>query len=130
MTITNCIAICQMAGSVQDSRIWRESQLFAAFESSRKPLTGVFLGDSGYMLTLSFNSRNQQERAYTYAHCVNEAVKVVVTCCSDSICIDSICINQLAPGSGGGGDSGSGAGITDDDTSGMPKHVPSVAYLN
>ena len=34
------------------------------------------------------------------------------------------------PRSGCGGSSGSGAGITEDDTSGMPKHVPLVTYLN
>ena len=99
--------------------------MFAAFESPRKPLIGVFLGDSGYMVTPIINLHNQQERAYTDAHCVDVAVKVAVTCSSDSTCI-----NQLAPGSGCGGGSGSGAGITDDDTSGMPTHVPLATYLN
>ena len=76
------------------------------------------------MLTLILNPWTH-ERPYTYALCVNVAVKVAVTCCSVSTCI-----NQLAPGSGCGGGSGSGAGTTDDDTSGMPKHVLLVTYLN
>ena len=118
------LSFAKWPGSVQDSRIMRESQLFAALESPRKPLTGVFLGDSGYMLTLILNSRDHK-RAYTDAHCVDVAVKVAVTCC-----INSSCINQLAPDSGCGGGSGSGAGITDDDTSGMPTHVPLVTYFN
>ena len=116
-------------GSAQDSRIRRESQLFAAFESPQKPLTGVFLGDSGYIiiiLSTILYTRNQQKWSYTYAHCVNVAVKVAVNCCFSG----STCINQLAPGSGCGGGSGSGVGITDDDTYGMPKHVPLVTYLN
>ena len=70
--------------------------------------------------------RNQQEWSYTDAHCVNVAVKVAVNCCFSG----STCINQLAPGSGCGGGSDSGEGNTDDDTSGMPKHVPLVTYLN
>ena len=69
---------------------------------------------------------NQQEWSYTDAHCVNIAVKVAVNCYFSG----STCINQLAPGSDCGGSSGSSAGITDDDTSGMPKHVPLVTYLN
>ena len=47
-----------------------------------------------------------------------------------SRCSDSTCINQLAPGTDYGEGSGSGAIITDDDTSGIPKHVPLVTYLN
>ena len=68
------------------------------------------------MLTPILNMPNQLEQAYTDAHCINISVKVAVNCC----CSDSTCINQLAPGSGCDGAFGSGAGITDDDTSGMP----------
>ena len=76
LRIVNCIA--KWPGSIHDSRILRESELFTAFESPRKPVTGVFLGDSGYMLrdwllTPILNPRNQQERAYMDAHCVTRS---------------------------------------------------------
>ena len=72
LRIVNCIA--KWPGSVHDSRILRESELFTAFESPRKPATGEFLGDSGYMLrdwllTPILNPWNQQKRAYTDAQC-------------------------------------------------------------
>ena len=120
----NCIVICQVA---RFSARFKNPEGIAAvcsFRVATKTLTGVFHGDSEYMFTLILNPQNH-ERAYTDAHCVNVAVKVAVTCC-----IDSTCINQLAPGSVCGRGSGSGAGITDDDTSGMPKHVPLVTYFN
>ena len=70
--------------------------------------------------------RNQHEWSYTDAHCVNVAVKVAVNCCFSG----STCIIQLAPISGCGGGSDNGAGITDDDSFGMSKHVPLDTYLN
>ena len=76
MLITNCVA--RWPGSVHDARILRESPLFADFESNRRPLSGVLLGDSGYMvrewlLTPILNPRDAHEAAYTDAHCVTRS---------------------------------------------------------
>ncbi|KAI0242762.1 hypothetical protein LSAT2_011068 [Lamellibrachia satsuma] len=76
MLIINCVA--KWPGSVHDARILRESPLFDAFESHQKPLTGVFFGDSGYMLrdwllTPILNPLDRQERAYTDAHCITRS---------------------------------------------------------
>ena len=122
----NCIAICQMAGFSVRFQNPERIAVVSAFESPRKPLTGVFLGDSGYIF--SHRSSNVESTGTVIHRCP----LCQRNCQSGSNCCfsDSTCINQLAPGSGCGGGSGSGAGITDDDTSGMPKHVPLVTYLN
>ncbi|XP_070203343.1 putative nuclease HARBI1 [Littorina saxatilis] len=65
--------IARWPGSVHDARILRESALFRAFESPRKPLNGVFLGDRGYMLrdwlmTPILHPATQRERNYNFAH--------------------------------------------------------------
>ena len=44
----NCVV--QWPGSVHDARILRESDLFEQFEGANRPLTGLLVGDSGYML--------------------------------------------------------------------------------
>lgn len=72
MNIINCVA--KWPGSVHDARILRESAIFSTFESSQKPLSGFFLGDSGYMLrdwlmTPIINTRLPREEAYNTAHC-------------------------------------------------------------
>ena len=73
MRIINCVA--KWPGAVHDARILRESPLFAAFESARKPFADVLLGDSGYMLrdwllTPILNPHTPKEQAYTDALCV------------------------------------------------------------
>ncbi|RUS74045.1 hypothetical protein EGW08_018194 [Elysia chlorotica] len=72
LEIMNCVA--KWASSVHDARILRESQLFAAFEGNNKPLQGIFLADSGYMLrdwllTPLTNPATDRERRYNAAHC-------------------------------------------------------------
>ena len=113
----NCIPICQVFGF---SARFQNPEGIAAVCSIRVATKTidrcVSWGQCKYILSTIVNTRNQQEWSYTDAHCVKVAVNVA-------------CINQLAPGSGCGGGSGSGAGIADDDTSGMPKHVPLVTYL-
>jgi len=47
LKIINCVA--KLLGSVRDARVLRESAIFSAFESNRKPLSGFIIGDSGYM---------------------------------------------------------------------------------
>ena len=76
MMIVNCVA--KWPGSVPDARILRESALFTAFESDRKPLNGVFLGHDGYLirdwlLTPIVNPRDAREEAYTSAHCTTRS---------------------------------------------------------
>ena len=79
----NCSAICQVAGFSARFQNTERIAVVSAFESPRKPLTGVFLGDSGYnILSPILNTWNQQEQSYTYAHCVNVTVKVAVTAAS------------------------------------------------
>ena len=73
MRIINCVA--KWPGAVHDARILRESPLFAAFESARKPFAGVLLGDSGYMLrdwllTPILNPHTPKEQEYIDALCV------------------------------------------------------------
>ena len=74
MRIINCVA--KWPGAVHDARrILHESPLFAAFESARKPFTGMLLGDSGYMLrdwllTPILNPHTPKEQAYIDALCV------------------------------------------------------------
>ncbi|KAI0216810.1 putative nuclease HARBI1, partial [Lamellibrachia satsuma] len=64
----NCIA--KWPGSVHDARVLRESSLFDAFESEiQKPLRGIILGDSGYMMrdwlfTPLPNPTTRQQRTY------------------------------------------------------------------
>ena len=127
MRIMNCIAICQVAGFSARFQNPEGIAAVSAFESPRKPLTGVFLGDNGYIYSLT--DPQHVESTGTVMHRCPLCQR---NCQSSSNCCfsDSTCINQLAPGSGCGGGSGSGAGITDDDTSGMPKHVPLVTYFN
>lgn len=65
--------IAKWPGSVHDARILRESALFTAFESPRKPLKGLILGDSRYMLrdwlmTPILNPATQSKRNYNFAH--------------------------------------------------------------
>ena len=68
----NCIA--KWPGSVHDARILRESATFTAFDSNQvKPLKGLLLGDSGYMLrdwlfTPYPNPRTAKERSYNFHH--------------------------------------------------------------
>ena len=74
--IVNCVA--KWPGCVHDARILRESSLFTAFESDRKPLNGFFLGHDGYMirdwlLTPILNPRDASEEAYTSAHCATRS---------------------------------------------------------
>lgn len=72
MVIINCIV--RWPGSVHDSRILRESNLFRNFEGPQVPLQGVFLGDSGYMLrpwlfTPILNPDSRAQHNYNAAHC-------------------------------------------------------------
>ncbi|XP_041368786.1 putative nuclease HARBI1 [Gigantopelta aegis] len=68
----NCIA--KWPGSFHDSGILRESSLFSAFEDKdRRPLKGIILGDSGYMLrewlfTPLVNPVTCKERSYNFYH--------------------------------------------------------------
>lgn len=61
-------------GSVHDARILRESDLFEAFETAdEKPVKGVLLGDSGYMLrdwllTPFINPVTAEQQAYNVHH--------------------------------------------------------------
>jgi len=71
LNIVNCVA--KWPGSVHDSRILRESPLFEAFENN-KPLNGLILGDSGYMLrdwlmTPILAVRSAKDEAYNKALC-------------------------------------------------------------
>ncbi|GFR96918.1 protein ANTAGONIST OF LIKE HETEROCHROMATIN PROTEIN 1, partial [Elysia marginata] len=64
---------CNMPASVHDARILRESAIFEAFEGPNKPINGIILGDSGYMirewlLTPYSNPQNQAEEGYNVAH--------------------------------------------------------------
>ncbi|KAK2154035.1 hypothetical protein NP493_2231g00003 [Ridgeia piscesae] len=127
MLTRGLFSICQVAGF---SACFQNPEGIAAVCSIQVATKTIKLcvswGHWGYILSTILNARNQNEWSQTNAHCVNVAVKVAVNCCFSG----STCINQLAPGSGSGRCSGSGAGIADDDTSGMPKHVPLVTYLN
>jgi len=72
LCITNCVA--KWPGSVHDARILRESPIFSAFESIQKPVSGLILGDSGYMLrdwllTPILNTQSRKEDAYNRALC-------------------------------------------------------------
>ena len=51
MRIMNCIAICQVAGFSARFKNPEGIAAVSAFESPQKPLTGVFLGDSGYIFS-------------------------------------------------------------------------------
>lgn len=68
----DCIA--KWPGSVHDARILRESDLFEAFEDeAQRPVKGVLLGDSGYMLrdwllTPFLNPNTARQRAYNIHH--------------------------------------------------------------
>ena len=72
MQITNLVA--KWPGSVHDARILRRSRIFESFEDPvHRPLDGIILGDSGYMLrewlmTPIPHPRNQGEEAYNEAH--------------------------------------------------------------
>ena len=127
MRIMNCIAIFQVAGF--NARFQNPDGIAAvcSIQVATKTIDWcVSWGQWVYILSPILNTRNQQERSHTDAHYVNAAVKIAVNCCFSG----STCINQLAPDSGCGGGSDSGAGITDDDTSGLPNHVPLLTYLN
>lgn len=65
--------VAKWPGSVHDSRILRQSHLFADFEGPRPSVDGVLLGDSGYMLrpwllTPVLHPATQEERRYNFAH--------------------------------------------------------------
>lgn len=65
--------VCNMPGSVHDARILRESAIFQAFEGPNKPLHGIVLGDSGYMirawlLTPYPNPQSEAQERYNFAH--------------------------------------------------------------
>lgn len=65
--------IVKWPGSVHDARILRESDLFDAFESDHKPVKGLLLGDSGYMLrdwlfTPFLNPNSPQQNEYNVHH--------------------------------------------------------------
>lgn len=71
LVFMNCVS--KWPGSLHDARILRESPLFHAFEQNRKPLDGVILGDSAYMLrdwlfTPHTNPRTQSQRNYNNRH--------------------------------------------------------------
>lgn len=63
--------IAKWPGSVHDARILRESALFEAFEQNPKPIQGLLLGDSGYMLrdwliTPLLNPLTRQEQNFNF----------------------------------------------------------------
>ena len=65
--------VAKWPGSVHDSRVLRQSQLFADMESGDKPVDGFILGDSGYMLrnwllTPIPNPSTKKERTYNFYH--------------------------------------------------------------
>ena len=65
--------IAKWPGSVSDAWILRKSALCAAFEGSEKPVAGLLLGDSGYMLrdwllTPIPSPQTPQERSYNSCH--------------------------------------------------------------
>lgn len=65
--------IVKWPGSVHDARILRESYLYEAFESDHKPVNGILLGDSGYMLrdwlfTPFLHPNTPQQQAYNNHH--------------------------------------------------------------
>ena len=65
--------VAKWPGSVHDSRILRLSPLFQAFEGIRKPVDGIILGDSAYMLrpwlmTPIRNPATRRERRFNAAH--------------------------------------------------------------
>ncbi|RUS84009.1 hypothetical protein EGW08_008231 [Elysia chlorotica] len=67
------VQVCNMPGSVHDARILRESALFEAFERPQKPIDGIILGDSGYMirewlLTPFPHVQTAPQEQYNYAH--------------------------------------------------------------
>ena len=62
------------SGSVHDSRILRESAMFADFERVPKITSGLILGDGGYMLTdwlmtPFVNAATDAQMRYNTAHC-------------------------------------------------------------
>ena len=72
MIIINCVV--RWPGSVHDARILRESTIFAMFETVPRPLSGVILGDSGYMLkdwlmTPFINPAGRPQERYNASHC-------------------------------------------------------------
>jgi len=76
LVISNCVA--KWPGSVHDARILRESALFADFEGQPKPLSGYFLGDSGYMLrdwllTPVTNPRTASDQRFNDVHSITRA---------------------------------------------------------
>ena len=79
MRIMNCIAICQVAGFSARFQNPEGIAAVSAFESPRKPLTDVFLGDSGYIFSHRSSTRGINTNRHTHAHCVNVTVKVAVT---------------------------------------------------
>ncbi|RUS73517.1 hypothetical protein EGW08_018732 [Elysia chlorotica] len=65
--------VCNMPGSVHDARILWESALLEAFERPHKPIDGIILGDSGYMirewlLTPLPHVQTAPQEQYNYAH--------------------------------------------------------------
>ena len=76
MTILNCVA--RWPGATHDARILRESELFTSMEAEPRPIQGLLLGDSGYMirewlLTPILNPRDVHEETYTEAHCTTRS---------------------------------------------------------
>ncbi|KAK7477226.1 hypothetical protein BaRGS_00002137, partial [Batillaria attramentaria] len=65
--------VARWPGSVHDSKILRLSSLFRSFEGNEKPVDGIILADSGYMLrpwlmTPVRNPRTRKERQYNFSH--------------------------------------------------------------
>ena len=80
----------QWPGSVHDARVLRKSALFASFERPPRPVEGVLLGDSGYMLrewlfTPIRNPAYRKEERFNFAHmstrsAVERALGMYINC--------------------------------------------------
>ncbi|GFO18980.1 protein alp1-like [Plakobranchus ocellatus] len=104
--------VCNMPGSVHDARILRESDIFTDFEGPARPLDGIILGDSRYMiqqwlLTPYANPHIEAQERFNLAHASTHGIiersflhnrylekKLPLPACGDAI-ITSSCRRRI-----------------------------------
>ncbi|KAK7095731.1 hypothetical protein V1264_005102 [Littorina saxatilis] len=72
LIIINCVV--NWPGSVHDSRILRESNIFQLFETLPRPIPGILLGDAGYplkewLMTPFTDPQTREKERFNGSHC-------------------------------------------------------------